>query len=43
MAHAINSAYEGVAHWMWERPEIPVEEVADWVVDLLIPGLRRFT
>ncbi len=43
MAHAINAAYEGVAHWMWERPEIPVEEVADWVVDLLIPGLRRFT
>ena len=43
MAHAINAAYEGVAHWMWERPEIPVEEIADWIVDLLIPGLRRFT
>jgi AcrR family transcriptional regulator len=42
-AHAVNSAYEGVAHWMWEHPEVPVEQVADWVAGLLMPGLRRFT
>jgi AcrR family transcriptional regulator len=42
-AHAVNSAYEGVAHWMWEHPDVPVEQIADWVVDLLMPGLRRFT
>jgi AcrR family transcriptional regulator len=42
-AYAVNSAYEGVAHWIWEHPDVPVEEVADWLVDLLIPGLRRFT
>ena len=42
-AHAVNSAYEGVAHWMWDHPEIPLEELADWTVGLLLPGLRRFT
>jgi AcrR family transcriptional regulator len=42
-AHAVNSAYEGVAHWMWDHPESDVEELADWTVELLLPGLRRFT
>ena len=42
-AHAVNSAYEGAALWMWEHPETPTEELADWIVDLLLPGLRRFT
>jgi AcrR family transcriptional regulator len=42
-AHAVNAAYEGVAHWMWAHPEVPIEQVADWVVELLLPGLRRFT
>jgi hypothetical protein len=42
-AHAVNAAYEGVAHWMWAHPEISIEELADWIVELLLPGLRRFT
>jgi AcrR family transcriptional regulator len=42
VAHAVNSAYEGVAHWMWEHPEVPIDQLADWIVDLLTPGLRRF-
>jgi AcrR family transcriptional regulator len=42
-AHAVNSAYEGVAHWMWDHPEVDVERLADWTVELLLPGLRRFT
>jgi AcrR family transcriptional regulator len=42
-AHAVNSAYEGVAQWMWDHPDIPLEELADWTVGLLLPGLRRFT
>ena len=42
-AHAINAAYEGVAHWMWAHPDVPIEQVADWIAELLIPGLRRFT
>jgi len=42
-AYVVNSAYEGAALWMWEHPEMPVEQVAEWIVELLIPGLRRFT
>jgi AcrR family transcriptional regulator len=42
-ANAVNSAYEGVAHWMWDHPEAEVEQLADWTVELLLPGLRRFT
>ena len=42
-AHAVNAAYEGVAHWMWEHPDVPIEQIADWIADLLMPGLRRFT
>jgi AcrR family transcriptional regulator len=42
-ANAVNSAYEGVAHWMWDHPEIDIERLADWTVELLLPGLRRFT
>jgi AcrR family transcriptional regulator len=42
-AHAVNAAYEGVAQWMWDHPEMDVEELADWTVELLLPGLRRFT
>jgi AcrR family transcriptional regulator len=42
-ANAVNSAYEGVAHWMWDHPDIPLETLADWTVELLLPGLRRFT
>jgi AcrR family transcriptional regulator len=42
-ANAINAAYEGVAHWMWDHPEMDVEQIAGWTVELLLPGLRRFT
>lgn len=42
-AHAVNAAYEGVAHWMWAHPDVPVEQITDWIAELLIPGLRRFT
>jgi AcrR family transcriptional regulator len=43
VAYAVNSAYEGAAHWMWEHPDAPVEHVADWIGALLLPGWRRFT
>ena len=42
-ANAVNSAYEGVAHWMWDHPDVPLGQLADWTVELLLPGLRRFT
>ena len=41
-AFAVNSAFEGLAHWMWRHPEVSLEQLADWAVELLLPGLRRF-
>jgi AcrR family transcriptional regulator len=43
IAYAVNSAYEGLAVWLLEHPEVPVEQVAGWLADVLAPGLRRFT
>jgi AcrR family transcriptional regulator len=43
VAFAVNSAFEGLAHWMWRHPEVSVEQLAVWAVELLLPGLRRFT
>jgi AcrR family transcriptional regulator len=43
VAYAVNSAYEGLAFWLLEHPDVPVEQVAGWVADVLAPGLRRFT
>jgi AcrR family transcriptional regulator len=42
-AWAVTAAYEGLAHWMWEHPDVAVEDAGDWIVALLMPGLRRFT
>ncbi|HEU0023730.1 MAG TPA: TetR/AcrR family transcriptional regulator [Thermoleophilaceae bacterium] len=42
-AHAVNGAYEALGHWAAEHPEVPMETLADWLVSLLAPGLRRFT
>jgi AcrR family transcriptional regulator len=42
-AWAVTAAYEGLAHWVWEHPDVALEEAGDWIVALLMPGLRRFT
>jgi AcrR family transcriptional regulator len=43
VAHAINGAYEAVAGWATEHPEVPPDELAEHLIALLGPGLRRFT
>lgn len=39
MARALNGIYEGLAAWAIERPEIPAEDLAQWVVEMTVPGL----
>ncbi|MBN1529893.1 MAG: TetR/AcrR family transcriptional regulator [Thermoleophilaceae bacterium] len=41
-AHVINGAYEALGHWAAENPQVPLETLADWLVSLLAPGLRRY-
>jgi AcrR family transcriptional regulator len=40
-AHMINGAFEALAHWATERPEISPETLSDWFVALMLPGLQR--
>ena len=40
MARGLNGIYEGLAAWAIERPEIPAEDLAGWVVDMTMPGLE---
>lgn len=40
MARGLNGIYEGLAGWAIERPEIPAEDLAGWVVEMTMPGLE---
>jgi hypothetical protein len=42
-AAALNGAYEALAHWWRDNPQVPAESLADWLVELVLPGLRRLT
>lgn len=39
MARSLNGIFEGLAVWAIERPEIPAEDLAQWIVEMTIPGL----
>lgn len=41
VAHALNGAYEAMAYWWAGSPEVEPAELAEWVVELLLPGLQR--
>ncbi len=41
VAACINGAFEGVAGWWQAHPERTPEELADWVADLVVPGLEQ--
>jgi AcrR family transcriptional regulator len=37
---AINGAAEALAHWWRSHPEVPAEDLAERLTELLLPGLR---
>ena len=41
MTLAIAGAYESLSVWWREHPEVPPEQLADWLLDLIWPGLER--
>ncbi len=41
MTLAIAGAYESLSLWWYEHPEVAPEELADWLLDLLWPGLEQ--
>lgn len=42
-AYALNGAYEALAHWWRDNPEVPASTLADSLVALVLPGMRRLT
>lgn len=40
-AHALNGAYEALAHWWYANPDVPPEALADWLVEMVLPGLQQ--
>jgi AcrR family transcriptional regulator len=43
MTLAIAGAYESLSLWWHKHPEVPPEELADWLLDLIWPGLEQLT
>lgn len=41
MTLALAGAYESLSLWWREHPEVAPEQLADWLLDLLWPGLER--
>ena len=41
MTLAIAGAYESLSLWWHEHPDVPPEELADWLLDLIWPGLEQ--
>jgi len=41
MTLAIAGAYESLSLWWHEHPEVSPEELADWLLDLIWPGLEQ--
>lgn len=39
--HAVNGAFEWLAHWWRVNPGVPAETLADWLMELVYPGLAR--
>jgi AcrR family transcriptional regulator len=41
MTLALAGAYESLSLWWRQHPDVPPEQLADWLLDLLWPGLER--
>jgi AcrR family transcriptional regulator len=39
-AWLLNSGYEALAHWRREHPDTPAEQLTEWLVEFLLPGLQ---
>jgi len=40
---AIAGAYESLSLWWHKHPDVPPEELTDWLLDLIWPGLEQLT
>ena len=40
-AHALIGAYEGLTAWWYEHPDVDVDTLTEWFLDLVWPGLHQ--
>ncbi len=40
ITRGLNGVYEGLVEWWDHHPDVPPEQLTDWVVALVLPGLR---
>ena len=43
ITRGLNGVYEGLVAWWDEHPDVPPEQLTEWVVDLVLPGLRAMS
>ena len=41
VAFLLNGAFEALAHWRLEQPDVPDATAADWLVAFVVPGLEQ--
>ena len=41
LTRGVNGVYEGMVEWWASHPEVEAEQLVDWVVALILPGLER--
>lgn len=41
LVHAVNGAYEALAGWWYDHPDVTPETLVDWLMDLILPGIER--
>lgn len=40
-AHTINGAFEALAHWASDHPDVTPEMLTEWIVAIMLPGLQQ--
>ena len=40
ITRALNGAYEGMVEWWESNPEVGPEQLTEWLLALVLPGLR---
>jgi len=43
VTRGLNGIYEGLVEWWDEHPEVPASRLTEWVVALVLPGLRAMS
>ncbi len=43
ITRALNGAYEGMVEWWEDHPEVRPEQLTEWIMALVLPGLREMS